>query len=155
MMMPDTQNRYEPIDKLDELTDFLKEHDPEVTDISENSAVVTLKSGSGTENNIGIDLGAASEGEITLFFGGWHKQYSCYGIEGYSDFGGLLEDLDGILNNRKFAVCTYIGGQWFGSEMAEGTSPNEELLRRKWGDHTRIVCSFRDSGNDTVFEARL
>lgn len=110
----------EPMEKLDELCERLKEYnptvhrpddpDPEYNYLEPGCACVTLDNPF-REWPMFIDL----EGEFSLTYGNWHSHY--FGSE--SEYQCLLKDIDNILTNRACAATLFTGTEkkWLGSRL--------------------------------------
>lgn len=109
----------EPMEKLDEICNHLKEHlptahypgdgDSEYDYLEPDCACITLKNPY-NDGRMFIDL---ADGEFTVTYGAWHTHYlGC--ASGYQRF---LKSVDGILTNRVCAASLFAGPEkhWLGS----------------------------------------
>ncbi len=87
------------------------------------------------------------EGEITVSFGFWHAHYGSYlGISDEEAVSEALEDIHGIVEDRRVVRISYKGEAWSGSSLedaSESLSPprqGETASVYSWlGTHDRIL----------------
>lgn len=110
----------DPVSKFDSIISHIKKYNPEITAQESDFIEMKLVSRSGEELWIEIST------EFTIFFGDWHAHYFAYAEE----YDVFLNDLLGILENKKFTVCTYRNDQWCGSGLSQSETPDEAALRK-------------------------
>ena len=125
---------FNPIDKVPELTEMLKEYNPIIHSksdekydwLDEDSLCIELPN-QGTGDGLTIECG--SYGEFTVSFSYYHSHYSANDFE----YGCMCERLAYLLNNKYCAAAMFCGSEnkWMGSTMVEKEKillPLEEIF---------------------------
>lgn len=133
-----------PVSKIDNVISLMINHNPQI--INRKSDYVEVK----LISDYGEELWVVIETEFSIFFGDWHSHYSAY-EEQYQIF---LDDLLGILENKKFTICAYKGDQWCGSCLSEFDTPNESDLRKEYGTDRIIKCNYWDKTKNIIFNTQ-
>lgn len=135
----------DPISKIDNVISIIMDYDMQITDRKADYLEVKLISTCGEELWIEIET------EFSIFFGDWHAHYYAYEEE-YQIF---LDDLLGILENKKFIICAYKGDRWCGSCLSESDTPDESDLRKEYGDDKTIKCNYWDKTKNIIFQSQV
>lgn len=134
-----------PISKIDNVISIIMDYNLQIINRKADYLEVKLISTYGEELWIEIET------EFSIFFGDWHAHYFAYEEE-YQIF---LDDLLGILENKKFTICAYRGDRWCGSSLSEFDTPNESDLRTEYGDDKTIKCNYWDKTKNIIFQSQV
>lgn len=133
-----------PINKIEDIISKIKNYNPQI--IGKCSDYLEVKLISEYDEELWIEV----ETEFSIFFGDWHDHYFAYEEE-YQLF---LDDLFGILENRKFTICAYQDKQWCGSCISQSEIPDEVALRNEYGDNKTIKCKYWNKTKNIIFEPK-
>lgn len=121
----------DPIEKLEELKEFLKDYDvtvhtfgnekEEYSYLDEEDYCITVKNSS--DDELFIDW----NGEFTLTYDAWHAHFSLCQY----DYEEMLEYLTGILQNNLCSFSVFSNGEWLGSAMLENPVISDKVKVRK------------------------
>lgn len=141
----------EPINKKEELLEFLKPYNPVVhtrADEGYNHLDLDLECISVSNDN-GDVMDIELDGYWNFYFRGGHTHYWSY----QSGWEELLEDLDLIFTNKLAMISYHVNGEWKGSGFLDSTDDNRDYIlnnfvegfnygkKLKKGDN--LVCKVR------------
>lgn len=133
-----------PISKIDNVISVIRDYNLQIINKEDDYLEVKLISAYGEELCIEIET------EFSIFFGDWHDHYFAYEEE-YQIF---LDDLLGILENKKFTICAYKGDRWCCSCLSQFDTPNETELRNEYGNDKTIKCNYWDKTKNIIFQSQ-
>ena len=131
-----------PADKIEDIILKITNYNPSI--VTKDTDYLEAKIISEFKEELWIEV----ESEFSIFFGDWHEHFFAYEEE----YQGFLDDLFGILENRKYTVCIYKGNHWCRSVLLESEILDESTLINKYGKDKTIKCNFWDKTKNIVFE---
>ena len=135
-----------PIDKINDIISKTAAYNARIADKTADGAEIQFS------REYGDSLWLQIDEEFTIFFGDWHAHYS----DDEEEYQLFLDDLLGILENRKFTACAYREGRWCGSMLSEAEVPNESDLRNEFfGEDKVIECNYWDAGKNIIFRPHM
>lgn len=119
----------EPVEKLEELTELLKEYNPQIHTckdegynyLEEDDVCITLKNQFGKEFYIDLN------DEFTISYDVWHCHYSPY----QGEYEMLKEELKLLLTNTGYIFSVFIQDQWMGSMTLEEPLTSKTQVKKQ------------------------
>lgn len=130
----------EPLSKKEDVLLKISSFKPEI--IINDNDLLEIK----IINNYGEELLIDIKNEFSLFFGDWHSHYFAYTQE----YNCFIDDLLGILENRKYTICAYKKDKWCGSMLLEGEVIDYDSIVDDLGEGKTIKCSFWDKSKNYI-----
>ena len=128
--------------KIDDILSLIQKYNPQI--ITKKSDYLEVK----IVNEFDEELWIEVDDMISIFFECWHTHYFAYEEE-YSAF---LEDLFGILENKKFVFGVYKENHWCCSDISKFEIPYKENLQNEYGKDKIIKCYFWDKSKNVIFD---
>jgi len=130
----------ETFSKKNDVLSKLKKFNPEI--ITNDDDMIEIKIMSNYSEELWIEIST----EFSIFLGDWHSHYFAHIGEYYR----FLDDLLGILENKKSIRCAYTGEHWCASDLAMSSEVNQDEIIERFGNDKTIKCSFWDKSKNFV-----